>query len=151
MSTIVSMRARVSRGLLAWTVQMEPSWPVFIAWSMSRAAASRTSPTTMRSGRMRREFFTRSRIVTSPRPSMFGGRDSSRITCSWWSWSSAASSIVTIRSSSGMKLESTLSVVVLPAPVPPETRMLALPRTHASRKSATSRVRVPNAIRSSTV
>jgi hypothetical protein len=34
------------------------------------------------------------------------------------SWSSAESSMVTMRSSWGMKLESTLSMVVLPAPVP---------------------------------
>ena len=31
----------------------EPSWPVFIAWSMSSASAPRTSPTMIRSGRMR--------------------------------------------------------------------------------------------------
>ena len=113
-STIVSMRARVSRGPLEWTVQSEPSWPVFMAWSMSSAEASRTSPTTMRSGRMRSEFFTRSRISTAPLPSMLDGRDSSRSTWSWCSWSSAASSMVTMRSSVGMNDESTLRVVVLP-------------------------------------
>ena len=134
---MVSTRERTSRGLLACTVQIEPSWPVFIAWSMSSAAASRTSPTTIRSGRMRSALRTRSRMRTSPRPSMFGGRDSRRRTCSWCSWSSAASSMVTIRSFAGMKLDSTLSVVVLPAPVPPLTRMLSLPRTQAARKSAT--------------
>ena len=37
-----------------------------------------TSPTMMRSGRMRRLLRTRSRCVTSPRPSTFGGRVSSR-------------------------------------------------------------------------
>ena len=44
--------------------------------------------------------------------------------------------MVTMRSSDGMKDDSTLSVVVLPAPVPPETTMLSRPRTQASRKSA---------------
>ena len=34
----------------------------------------------------------------SPSPSTFGGRVSSGTTCRCWSWSSAASSIVTIRS-----------------------------------------------------
>ena len=63
MSTMVSRRDSESRGLLAWTVVIEPSWPVFMAWSMSSAAPSRTSPTTMRSGRMRSEFLTRSRIA----------------------------------------------------------------------------------------
>ena len=42
--------------------------------------------------------------MISPLPSMFAGRVSSETTCSWSSWSSAASSIVTIRSVSGMKL-----------------------------------------------
>ena len=49
------------------------------------------------------------------------------------SFSSAASSMVTIRSSSGMKLEMTLRVVVLPTPVPPLTRMLSRSRTLARR------------------
>ena len=151
MSTIVSTRDSTSRGALACTVQMEPSWPVFIACSMSSAAASRISPTTMRSGRMRSELRTRSRILTSPLPSMFGGRDSRRSTCSWCSCSSAASSMVMTRSSPGMNDDRTFSVVVLPAPVPPETRMLSLPRTQLSRKSATARVIVPNPIRSSTM
>ena len=87
----------------------------------------------MRSGRMRRALRTRSRIATSPWPSMFGGRDSRRTTCGCWSRSSAASSIVTMRSSSGMNDDSTFSVVVFPAPVPPETRMFTRPRTQASR------------------
>ena len=63
MSTSVSTRASVSRGELAWTVEIEPSWPVFIAWSMSNASAPRTSPTMIRSGRMRSGVLTRSRTV----------------------------------------------------------------------------------------
>src|SRR4051812_16669344 len=82
MRTMVSTRESTSRGPLACTVPTEPSWPVFMAWSMSRAAASRISPTTMRSGRMRSALRTRSRIRTSPLPSMFGGRASRRSTCS---------------------------------------------------------------------
>ena len=39
-STIVSMRASASRGALACTVESEPSWPVFMAWSMSRASGA---------------------------------------------------------------------------------------------------------------
>src|SRR5881392_1717109 len=65
---------------------------------MSSVSGPRTSPTMIRSGRMRSAFFTSSRMRTSPWPSMFGGRDSSVITWSCWSWSSAASSIVTMRS-----------------------------------------------------
>ena len=30
----------MSRGALAWTVVIEPSWPVFMAWSMSSASAA---------------------------------------------------------------------------------------------------------------
>ena len=62
-----------SRGELACTVDSEPSWPVFIACSMSSASPPRHSPTTMRSGRMRSELRTRSRMVIAPLPSMFGG------------------------------------------------------------------------------
>ena len=61
MSTMVSSRASASRGELACSVDSEPSWPVFMAWSMSSASAPRTSPTTMRSGRMRSALRTRSR------------------------------------------------------------------------------------------
>ena len=85
----------------------------------------------MRSGRMRSALRTRSRIATSPRPSRFAGRDSSRMRCSWSSWSSAASSMVTMRSSSPMSDDSTLSSVVLPVPVPPLMMMLRRPPTHA--------------------
>ena len=35
---MVSMRAMASRGLLAWMVVIDPSWPVFMAWSMSSAS-----------------------------------------------------------------------------------------------------------------
>ena len=95
------MRASASRGLLAWIVVSEPSWPVFIAWSMSTASPPRHSPTTIRSGRMRSAFRTRSRIVIAPLPSMFGGRDSRLMTCFCASLSSAASSIVMMRSPLG--------------------------------------------------
>ena len=96
--TIVSTRARVSRGPLECAVVIEPSWPVFIAWSRSNASGPRTSPTMIRSGRMRRQFLIRSRIVTWPSPSMLGGRVSRRTTCGCCSCSSAASSQVMMRS-----------------------------------------------------
>ena len=78
---MTSSRARASRVVLAWTVVIEPSWPVFIAWSMSSASPDRTSPMMIRSGRIRRQFLTRSRWVTSPLPSMLAGRVSRRTTC----------------------------------------------------------------------
>ena len=75
---MVSRRSKASRAVLAWMVVMEPSWPVFMAWSMSMTSAPRTSPTTMRSGRMRRLLRTKSRRVISPLPSTLGGRVSRR-------------------------------------------------------------------------
>ena len=82
---------------------IEPSCPVFIACSMSSASAARTSPTMMRSGRMRRAFFTRSRVddfaatLDVGRPCL----QPDHVSC--WSCSSAASSMVTTRSPLGMK------------------------------------------------
>src|SRR5438132_1308259 len=63
--TSVSILDRASRGLLACRVVIDPSCPVFIACSMSRASGPRTSPTTNLSGRMRSDEMTRSRIVIS--------------------------------------------------------------------------------------
>ncbi len=78
----------------------------------------------MRSGRIRRQFLTRSRMVIVPWPSRFGGRVSRRTTCGCCSCSSAASSQVTTRSVGSMKAVRVLSRVVLPEPVPPEIRTL---------------------------
>ncbi len=82
---------------------------------------------------------------------MLGGRASSRTTCGWCSFNSAASSTVTTRSPSGMKEESTFNSVVLPAPEPPETKMFSLIFTHAARNAAMPWVIVPKPMRSSTV
>ena len=59
--------------------------------------------------------------------------------------------MVTIRSVSGRKEESTFSSVVLPVPVPPETMMFSFALTHALSSSAIAGVRVPKRIRSCTV
>ena len=80
---------------------------------------------------------------------MFFGRASSRRTWRWLSRSSAASSIVTMRSSSGIAVESAFSSVVLPEPVPPEMRMFSSACTQRSRNSTASVVSVPSRIRSS--
>src|SRR5213595_1127923 len=101
---------------------------------MSSASPPRHSPTMIRSGRMRRQLLTSSRMGTAPLPSTLGGRDSSWIQCGCCSCSSAASSQVMRRSFSGMKDERMLRRVVLPEPVPPETRMLRRARTHDRRK-----------------
>ncbi len=122
-----------------------------MACNMSSASAPRASPTTIRSGRIRNELRTRSRIRISPFPSMLGGRASRQSTCGCWSWSSFASSIVTIRSSPGMNDDKTFSKVVLPVPVPPLTTTLSRPRTQQSVKCATCSLIVFIPTRSSTV
>ena len=68
MPTIDSTRDSASRGVLACTVVIDPSWPVFIACSMSSTSPPRHSPMMMRSGRIRSAFLTRSRASTSPSP-----------------------------------------------------------------------------------
>ena len=79
----------------------------------------------------------------APRPSRLAGRDSNVTTCCCCKRSSAASSMVTIRSLSGIKEESTFSVVVLPEPVPPDTIIFKRAFTQASRNSAISSLNVP--------
>ena len=70
------LRAGGSRRRRSWRARSpgEPSWPVLSACSMSSVSPPRTSPTMIRSGRMRSELRTRSRIEISPRPSTLGGR-----------------------------------------------------------------------------
>ena len=88
--------------------------------------------------------------MIAPLPSTLAGRDSNVTTCSCCNRSSAASSIVTIRSVAGMNEDNTFRVVVLPEPVPPDTRIFNLAWTHAFKKSAISRLKVPNWIKFST-
>ena len=90
---------------------------------------------------MRRLLRTRARWLTSPLPSILGGRVSRRTTWGCCRRSSAVSSIVTIRWLAGMALDKMLSSVVLPLPVPPEIRMLSLERTMAVSKSIMPGVR----------
>ena len=120
-----SIRIKASRVLLAWIVDMLPSWPVFIACSMSNASPPRTSPMMMRSGRIRSALRTRSRWVTSPLPSRLLGRVSRRTTCGCCNCSSAASSTVSTRSSWSMNRDMAFIIVVLPDPVPPEMMMFS--------------------------
>jgi len=133
MATIILSRDNASRVSFAWIVVSEPSCPVFIACSMSSASPPRTSPTMIRSGRIRRLFRTRSRWVASPVPSMLASRVSSRTTCGCCRISSAESSIVITRSSWGVNPDRASSNVVFPAPVPPESRTLARAWTAAAR------------------
>src|SRR6266404_2783609 len=112
-----------------------------MACSMSSASAPRTSPTTMRSGRIRKLLRNSSRCGTSPFPSMLGGRVSSLTMCGCCNCSSAESSMVTMRSVAGMNPDRTLSMVVLPAPVPPDITTLSLDKTIALNVVATGSVK----------
>ena len=58
--------------------------------------------------------------------------------------------MVTTRSFSGMNDDSALSIVVLPVPVPPETRQLSFAFTHAARNASISGVALLMAIMSLT-
>src|SRR6185295_1851219 len=147
--TRFSSRRRASSGVFAWTVVRLPSCPVFIACNMSNASGPRTSPTRMRSGRMRRAFLTRARSDTSPLPSMFGSRASSDTTCGWAKRSSTVSSIVITRSWWGINAASTFKSVVFPEAVPPEIRMFNRPRTAAASTAPISALMVPLAASSS--
>ena len=118
---------------------------------MSNASEPRTSPTMMRSGLIRRAFRTSSRCVTSPLPSRLAGRASKATTWPCCRRSSVGSSMVTMRSVSGMNEERALSIVVLPVPVPPETMVFRRTWTQARKNSASSRVKLPTEMRSSIV
>ena len=112
-----------------------------MACSMSRASSPRTSPTMMRSGRMRREALIRSRMVISVASLELAFLVSMRTRLGMFLiCSSAESSMVITRSRAGMKLEMAFRKVVLPLPVPPHTKILCLETTSFCRKSATSGV-----------
>ena len=128
--TIVSSLAIISRALFECPVLKLPSCPVFIACSMSIASPPRTSPTTIRLGRIRSEALINSRMVISPFPSVFVLRVSKETRFGTVSiCSSAESSIVTIRSSEGINCDKAFKKVVLPEPVPPLMKILYLAAT----------------------
>ncbi len=103
-----------SRAELAWIVAA-PGTPVLRARTRSSASASRTSPTTSRSGRIRSASFTSRRSETSPVPSRLGCRPCSATMSGASTASSNVSSTVTMRWWLGAAAISALSRVVLPA------------------------------------
>ena len=92
--------------------------------SRSRLSACRTSPTMIRDGRIRSASLTRRRSGISPVPSRLGCRHCIDATSRSGICSSKTSSQVTTRSRGGIAALRQLSRVVLPAWVPPATRML---------------------------
>ena len=117
---------------------------------MSRASGPRTSPTTMRSGRIRSELRTRSRIVTCAlaldvRRAGLEADDVRLLQLQLGRVLDRDDALVV----GDERATARSSVVVLPAPVPPETMMLMRPRTQASRNLAVDELIVPNSTRSS--
>ena len=117
--------------------------------SRSRHSSCRTSPTTIREGRIRSASLTSRRSGISPAPSRLGWRVCMATTSGSGTRSSKTSSAVITRSRAGIAAHRQLSSVVLPAWVPPETRMFSPAATAASRKRAAWAVIVPSATSSS--
>lgn len=117
--------------------------------SRSRDSAWRTSPTMIRDGRILSASLTSRRSGTSPVPSRLGWRHCRPATSRSGIFSSKTSSHVTTRSRDGIAEARQLRKVVLPAWVPPATRMFSPATTHASRNFAACLVTVPSRTRSS--
>ncbi len=113
---------------------------------MSLASLPLTSPTMMRSGRIRRAFLTRSASVISSSLSSREQLSSRNV------FNSSVSSITTTRSVSGIRLNSAFKRVVLPTPGPPAIMIFAgridIPSTYSHNWAATSWLRVPCRTRS---
>jgi protein phosphatase len=114
-----------------------------------RASIPRTSPRMIRSGRQRSADFSRSsKAMLALKVSVWHSTDRRFGFCKW---SSEVSSITTMRCSSGIADARARSTVVFPVEVPPLMRSVFPLRICAARRSASGRVSVPRAIRSSTV
>jgi hypothetical protein len=144
----VHILVTASRALLAWIVHI-PGRPELSAISRSRLSAWRTSPTMIRDGRIRRASLTRRRSGISPVPSRLGCRHCIDTTSRSGTLSSKTSSQVMTRSRPGSAAARQLSSVVLPAWVPPATRMFSPLAAAAARNVAAGAVRVPRRTRSS--
>ena len=103
----------------------------------------------MRCGRIRNASRTRCRRLISPVPSRFGCLVCIRTTSGNGTLSSKTSSQVITRSRAGTAAVRQLSMVVLPAWVPPATSTLSPATTQASRKLAAGAVSVPRPTSSS--
>ena len=118
------------------------------AWSRSNASPPRTSPTMMRSGRWRSVARRRSRIVTAGR-SACSRRASNRTRLGRSIWSSAVSSMRTMRSSAGRNAASAFSSVVFPVLGPAADQDVLVPLAIAARTTSTSTLGVIVPIRTS--
>ena len=123
---------------------MDPSCPVFMAFSIDKASSPRTSPTMIRSGLDLSAALISCAIVIWFSPAILAFLISRRTRFSMpLSFSSAESSIVMIRSSFGIQFDIPFSNVVFPLPVPPEIKMLYLALTRISRNCSVKCVKAP--------
>ncbi len=91
-----------------------PGSPLFRAMRRSRHSSCRTSPTMIRSGRIRSASLTSRRSLTSPVPSRFGCRVCIATTSGSGTRSSKTSSQVTTRSRAGIAAARQFNRVVFP-------------------------------------
>ena len=99
---------------------MLPSWPVFIACSMSNASAAAHLADDDAVGAHAQRVAHQVALRDLAAAFQAGGRVSRRTTCGCCNCSSAASSIVTMRSPWSISRDMAFISVVLPEPVPPE-------------------------------
>ena len=148
-STSVSTRLMASRGVFAWIVVSEPSWPVFMAWSMSTVSGAAALADDDAVGphpqgvpdEVADRDLALALDVGGPRLE----RDHVLLRELQLGRVLDRDDALAVRD----EADSTFSVVVLPEPVPPEIRMFSLPRTQARGTRPAFGVSVPNAIRSS--
>ena len=122
---VKDLNAKIRRHLTtAPTRPHRTGTPLFSAMSRSSDSACRTSPTMMRDGRMRSASLTSRRSGYLPRSLEAGLPAVDARDVAQGIFSSKTSSHVITRSRDGMDAARQLSRVVLPACVPPATRML---------------------------
>ena len=135
-STSDSRRRSASRGPLAWHVENDPSWPVFMACTSPSTSGPLISPTISRSGRSRSAVRTSASSVTAVGRSAVAGRASRRTVWRPATGSSAVSSRISTLSSSGTSVVREASSEVLPDEVAPHTRTLHLAAMSSPHSSA---------------
>ena len=147
MPTMTSRRPRPSRGVLAWIVVSEPSWPVFMGLQhverFFRSDLANDDAVGPHTEGVDDEL---PDVDGAPCPPRWPGAFPCAPRGSAAAAIQAASSMVTMRSSSGnVRRRERSACVVLPEPVPPQIRML-MPRLHAppSADRACLRSRAPS-------
>ena len=120
-----------------------PASPELRAINRSNASASRTSPITMREGRMRSASLISFLSGIAPSPWRFSLRVCIATKSGNTGFNSKTSSIVITRCPKGVADTSALSIVVFPDWVPPLTKMFNPARTELVNATAIEAVKAP--------